>query len=1376
MSLKIFFEEVFLKKESIKTILDLYQNVSEKGFKFEKCGDLLIKLGFLSIFPNNIYKHIIGNINEGKFEFLNDLKKYINTEKENSGKKNGISDITLYNKLEDKYIFISSKFYFEELNVKNYDIQDIIAMINHNKHIYKNFDIYLLVNDKNDLIQKIANSNQSSNYMTKYMTIDKIIDLSDLENAFCNMKYYLIKNKNIFEKFALNKKVLVPKFHQKLFENKIFKQIEDGEKTFLIGAKPRSGKTFIVGLIISKDNINYENFNILVITPAPNETSHQFLEIFENYIDFSDFNIINFNSGSMIDNLKFTNKNIIVTSKQLLQNYINENGIESIKKLNFNYIFFDENHFGGTTELSTDVINTYKKENTILVFLTATFNKPLNHWNILRECSFYWDLEDEQLCKKENVDALVKRHGSEVNETLEYFEHDKNILKVYENMPELELLTTMFETNIFNSIKEKQYNTKYGFSLKTLLSLTNSKFNYENEVELLLRYISGSEKEVDFPEGDKSIFGRIKDISLKKNSRTLLSNNNFTTQLWFLPFGIEQKINDVSISLKELMLKNKILNKYEILILNSNIDRPIKDIKSEIKKYEMIGKDNEKNGLIILVGNQCSLGITLELCDTVILLNDILSADKIYQMMFRSMTEANHKKCGFVVDLNISRVLHTLIEYSFHDKDFSVEDKIKYIVENNLINIDSDYLLNKKVNEADIINNLLNVWKKNPINHLRKILKNIENEIIDIDNDDQKKLNNYFTKSFDENVNHEIKFFNEDDDQEINDGRTIKKEDDPNNEKEKSEKKEEIKKISLTKDILPFIIPLVCFLTIKENNKNFLEMLKMVKENSELLEIFNEQTYVWWNKSNIIDLINELIQKYIKENSSIYNSTLLIKMTLQSLIDKPEELLQFINDCLKPKQVERKTYGEVFTPIPLIYEMLYTLPIECWSNPNLKWLDLANGMGNFMIAIYFKLMKGLEEVIHDEENRKKHILENMLYMSEINKKNCFIAKQIFDINNEYKLNIYLGDSLLLDIKEIWNIQYFDIIVGNPPYNPDISKNNSKGQIIWPLFVKKSLEFLKENGLLLFIHPPNWRKPNHELHNLMFNNIQYLKILDEKTSGHFFRDCKIRVDYYLLCKNNKKENTIVIDEKNIESDLNIKNLDYIPNYGLSIHKKIMELNIEKLKCINPRSHDTTRDFVQKDEDEKHIFKLLNTISSKGPNYYYSSKIHPVQNKNKVMFSNGRYIYPIYDNGLLGGTQSVLYIETENEVTGSNLINFINSNIFKFLIKTSKFNNFAISHEFICRIGDLSRIIENIDDIKINNYLNITDIEDNLINSNLKINDNESESSTNTKKKINNKKSETIILCGEPLKKKGETCKNKVSPGCNGKCKRHHVIVI
>jgi hypothetical protein len=32
---------------------------------------------------------------------------------------------------------------------------------------------------------------------------------------------------------------------------------------------------------------------------------------------------------------------------------------------------------------------------------------------------------------------------------------------------------------------------------------------------------------------------------------------------------------------------------------------------------------------------------------------------------------------------------------------------------------------------------------------------------------------------------------------------------------------------------------------------------------------------------------------------------------------------------------------------------------------------------------------------------------------------------------------------------------------------------------------------------------------------------------------------------------------------------------------------------------------------------------------------------------------------------------------------------------------------------------------------------------------------------------------IILCGASLKKKGETCRNKANPECNGRCKKHYV---
>ena len=49
-------------------------------------------------------------------------------------------------------------------------------------------------------------------------------------------------------------------------------------------------------------------------------------------------------------------------SKQLLQNYINEKTIMTIKNLKLDIIAFDENHFTGTTNLAKDILNSYVKE------------------------------------------------------------------------------------------------------------------------------------------------------------------------------------------------------------------------------------------------------------------------------------------------------------------------------------------------------------------------------------------------------------------------------------------------------------------------------------------------------------------------------------------------------------------------------------------------------------------------------------------------------------------------------------------------------------------------------------------------------------------------------------------------------------------------------------------------------------------------------------------------------------------------------------------------------------------------------------------------------------------------------------------------------
>ena len=60
------------------------------------------------------------------------------------------------------------------------------------------------------------------------------------------------------------------------------------------------------------------------------------------------------------------------------------------------------------------------------------------------------------------------------------------------------------------------------------------------------------------------------------------------------------------------------------------------------------------------------------------------------------------------------------------------------------------------------------------------------------------------------------------------------------------------------------------------------------------------------------------------------------------------------------------------------------LPKDIWTSPNYKWLDPANGISNFPVIAYYKLFDSLKSKIPNNAKRSKHIIENMLYMVELN--------------------------------------------------------------------------------------------------------------------------------------------------------------------------------------------------------------------------------------------------------------------------------------------------------------------------------------------------------------------------------------------------------
>ncbi len=70
---------------------------------------------------------------------------------------------------------------------------------------------------------------------------------------------------------------------------------------------------------------------------------------------------------------------------------------------------------------------------------------------------------------------------------------------------------------------------------------------------------------------------------------------------------------------------------------------------------------------------------------------------------------------------------------------------------------------------------------------------------------------------------------------------------------------------------------------------------------------------------------------------------------------------------------------EVFTPRKTCEMILDSLPEEVWHNPNYKWLNPATKNGVFEREIALRLDEGLKEIIPNTEERRKHILQNMIY-------------------------------------------------------------------------------------------------------------------------------------------------------------------------------------------------------------------------------------------------------------------------------------------------------------------------------------------------------------------------------------------------------------
>ena len=429
--------------------------------------------------------------------------------------------------------------------------------------------------------------------------------------------------------------------------------------------------------------------------------------------------------------------------------------------------------------------------------------------------------------------------------------------------------------------------------------------------------------------------------------------------------------------------------------------------------------------------------------------------------------------------------------------------------------------------------------------------------------------------------------------------------------------------------------------------------------------------------------------------------------------DNYQDMMEYVDYRLIPDINAKKERGEVFTPLNLINGdrqvgkkahhyggaeakeeskgMLDHLPPEVWKNPNLKWLDPANGIGNFPICVYYRLMDGLRKVFPDNRMRCLHIIENMLYMVELDSSNVAISRSIFCERRDGEVingNISQQDFTKYKKPKGWP-EKFDVIMGNPPYNKGgVAKG---GGVFWVEFVDKSIPLLNDNGILHFIHPKGWRKPykdgdrKNNAGRIWYDFkrlglLEYVNISDEPPKNF------PKVDYYVWRKTTKPLNKLTIVENLFQkiytiSEIDISNLQFIPNLingdSLDILNKMFNdrLSGNYFDIVYNQNFKPSKEDIGKSGVEHAFFYNVDTqtynIAGRNmkeiPSYYNQPKMIMTYKSGKKPAN----LYAKLYTKEIGGTNNTMY-QVCNQSEGSILEVYLNSSLIHFLLKITQYS--------------------------------------------------------------------------------------------------------
>ena len=438
------------------------------------------------------------------------------------------------------------------------------------------------------------------------------------------------------------------------------------------------------------------------------------------------------------------------------------------------------------------------------------------------------------------------------------------------------------------------------------------------------------------------------------------------------------------------------------------------------------------------------------------------------------------------------------------------------------------------------------------------------------------------------------------------------------------------------------------FLIFKTNSQ-----FKYINERFEVIKDF----FLYCLKDNFLN-------KNLLDDSELNKILDSDKNDLEKRVAELNNIIEKIDSYIGVSVAEKKNFGEVFTPMALVNEMLDTLPSDVWTNPDLKWLDSCVGIGNFPVVIVQRLMKGLKNWEKDEEKRYKHILENMIYVCDISTKNLFIYLNLFDREHKYNMNYHFGSFLekgFDDKMKEWGVNKFDIVVGNPPYHEQVGP--TKTQQIWGKMTCKMFDLLVEGGYMNLVHPGGWRtiaprsmKEIRKVNKIYTTN----KVISAKFYNYSEGEkvFSASTDFDLMCVKKEKSNGDCIITTKTDGDYktNINGMKVIPTDNFKLFD-ILKGDTHSTRVdvlFSTSDYHARKNTISKEKNSKFKYPVIYGYPKKGLKLIYSNTkdnghynipklILVAASINSILDVNGEYAMTEYAGAIVDTTSNLKEIQ-------------------------------------------------------------------------------------------------------------------------------------